>query len=403
MKPAKKRKKTIQAENDVHEMPGKINFVLPHWLERLLNILPWGILAYALFMYILSSNIPPRTENRMDEFQITGFVAYAAIFFLSGIAIRRASGLIPELWERNIFPIEAKADLGRFSGRLENLANHVLWQVVFFLLSLFIPLTGILLSCTMKNASGLDLLFCNYHEGAIRASKAAFEAVIGIFMTLVAWRVFVAAWGIRSLGSGFDLTPNWHHPDKSGGLLPIGITGFWIAGILAVPAIYLGTWQILCAGTGVAVCGNILRLESRMLHFQELLLVVIAASLVSFVWPLWTIHRVMVKKRDDLHRGELQAVGQKIHEVSRQIIENASLISDRDGDGQKALEENAILQKKLDALQKTYSDLEHLPVWPFNKETVIQLISTQGIPLLGLTGIGSKVVDILKIFFKPGP
>jgi len=65
------------------------------------------------------------------------------------------------------------------------------------------------------------------------------------------------------------------------------------------------------------------------------------------------------------------------------------------------LEENATLQKELDALQKIYLDLEQLPVWPFNKNTLVQLITAQGIPLLGLTGIGSKTLDFINIFIKP--
>jgi hypothetical protein len=107
----------------------------------------------------------------------------------------------------------------------------------------------------------------------------------------------------------------------------------------------------------------------------------------------------MVKKRDKLHRDELRLVGQKINEISMQIIRNADRISLRNEEGNKALDENIILQKKLDALQKTYLDLEQLPVWPFNKDTVLQLLSTQGIPLLGLI-IGSRTLDFLKIIFN---
>ena len=217
---------------------------------------------------------------------------------------------------------------------------------------------------------------------------------------LVVWRIFIVAWGIRKLATKFDMLPNWYHPDKSGGLLPIGTTSVWIASILAVPAIYLGTWQILCAGQGIEVCSHILRIESRMLYFKELLLVVFVIFLISFVWPLWTTHQVMVRKREKVQHYELMMVEQKINKISQQIIENADKICQRDHDGQKALDENMMLQKKLDALQKTYLDLQHLPVWPFNKATILQLISTQGIPLLGLTGTGSKTIDLLKILFK---
>lgn len=305
-----------------------------------------------------------------------------------------------ELWERNIFPENTKTDLSQFSMRLENLANHRILQIVFILAALFIPLAGILRSCISQNAVGLDLLFCNYDNGALRTSKAVFEAIVGFFIILVTWRVFILAWGIRKLGTKFDMTPNWHHPDKGGGLLPIGETCFWIASILAAPAIYLGTWQILCAGQGVEVCNNILRLESRLSYFQGLLFVVFVASLISFVWPLWTTHQIMARKREKILQEDARVIGQKINTISQQIIENANKISDNKQEGQKALDENAVLQKKLDALQKIYLDLENLPVWPFNRDTVIQLISTQGISLLGLTGVGSKTLDFLRLLFR---
>jgi hypothetical protein len=82
-------------------------------------------------MYILSSNIPPKTENRLDELQITGFIAYAVFFFLARILFIKASRLILQLWERNIFPQDTKANLIQFSKHLENLANHKSWQVIF--------------------------------------------------------------------------------------------------------------------------------------------------------------------------------------------------------------------------------------------------------------------------------
>jgi len=397
MSPPKKKKENLEQSQGTLKV---VEFVSPQWLRKALQILPPVILVYALVMYILSLNIPPKVENRLDELQVTGFVAYAAILFLAQTALSKTSGVFIELWERNIFPKSDKARLAQFSKHLEGLANHNLWQAIFLLVALLIPLAGILRSCAEQNAVGLDLLFCNYDKGAIRTSKSVFEMVIGLFMILMAWRVFVAAWGIRKLGSEFDITPNWHHPDKSGGLLPVGTTSFWIASILAIPAIYLGTWQILCSGDGIEVCGNILRLDSRILYFRELSFVVVIASLISFVWPLWSVHQIMLKKRGKLQREELTVIGHKINEVSAQIIENVDKISDKSQQGQKALDENITLQKKLDALKKTYIDLEQLPVWPFNKDTIIQLISTQGIPLLGLTGIGSKALDFLKIIFR---
>ena len=392
------RKKRLVGKSN-NQMLQEIDFILPVWLKKSIKTLPWIILIYVVLMYILSYNIPPGMENRLDELQLTGFIAYAAILFLVQITLDNASGMVIELWGRNIFPEDAKAELIQFSMRLENLANHIVWQIVFLLPALLIPLAGILRSCISQNVVGLDLLFCNYHNGAIRTSKSIFEMIIGFFMIMVVWRIFVLAWGIRKLGSKFDMTPNWHHPDKSGGLLPIGTVTLGIASTIAVPAIYIGTWQILCSGQGVEVCGNILRLESRMAYFQELLFVLFIVSLVSFVGPLWTTHTVMIKKQDQL-QDELRMIGKKINDISQKIIDNVNRITENKKDSQQALDENDLLQKKLDALQKIYLDLDNLPVWPFNKDTVIQIISTQGIPLLGLTGIGSNVLDFFSILFK---
>jgi hypothetical protein len=399
MKSLQKRAKLPGTGTDQLEIQSKVDFVSPRWLKVVIKILPLIILAYALIMYILSSSSSPETENRLDEFQISGFIAYAAIFFLAQILFTKASVLILQLWKRNIFHYDAKVHLNQFSKHLENLANHNLWQIIFILLALVIALAGSFNSCKAQNTVGLELLFCNYHKGAIRTSKSVFETIIEVCMALVIWRILITAWTIRELGSKFDLKPNWHHPDKSGGLLPIGTTSFWIASIFAVPAIYIGAWLILCGDQRIEVCSHMIRLNSRLLFFKELLLVIFVASLISFVWPLWATHQVMVKKRDQVQHDELIVVGQKINEVSQQIIENVDKIPQRNQSGQKALDENLILQKKLDALQKTYLDLERLPVWPFNKDTILQLISTQGIPLLGLTGIGSKTLDLLQIVF----
>ena len=224
-------------------------------------------------------------------------------------------------------------------------------------------------------------------------------------MILMVWRMFVIAWGIRELGKNFNIAPNWYHPDKSGGLLPIGQTCLWMAGVVAIPGTYLGIWQALCSGSGIAVCNNILRLETRIFYFQQLLALVILAALVVFIWPLWTTHQVMVKKRTELHQKELKIIGQKINDISKRKLQifayNPSANQDEQKESDKSIvDESENLQLELEALQKAYTDLEKLPVWPFNKDTFLQLISTQGIPLLGLTGIGPKVIELLEILFK---
>ena len=390
---------------EIYANLGDINFLSHRWLQRQVDILPVLLLLYALTIYFFFSQVTPVGENRIDEFQITGFIGYAAILFVLKVVFQKASNLVNELWQRKVFDGNSKEELIRFSSKLEALANHKILQSIFFIGALLIPLVGIIYSCSEQNATGINLLFCNYQKGWLRSSKAILEAVVGVILIFMVWRVFVIAWGIRKLGKDFNITPNWHHPDKSGGLLPIGRTCFWMAGVVAIPATYLGTWQILCSGPGIAVCNNILRLETRIFYFQQLLALVIIAALIIFIWPLWTTHQVMVRKRTELHRKELKIIGQKINDVSQQIIRVLNFDSSTNQDGTKVsdksiVDESKNLHAELEALQKAYTDLEQLPVWPFNKDTVLQLISTQGIPLLGLTGIGTKIMELLEILFK---
>ncbi len=385
-----------------HNTFGIIDFLAPNWLRALADILPFFILIYALVNYWYSFRVNLVGENRLDQLQITGFVVYAAIFLVLKNVYLNASKLIDELWQRKIFPEDSKTNLIEFSTKLEVLANHKLLQAVFSLSILLTPLIGIIYSCAEQNATGMGLLFCNYQKGWVRSSKSILEFIIVACLVLMVWRVFVIAWGIQKLGSSFDLRPNWYHPDKSGGLLPVGITCFWIAAVLGIPGIYLGAWQIICLESGTLLCNNIPRLATRMLYFQEYLFFIIVASLISFIWPLWTIHKVMVKKRATLHHGELNTIGQKINEISQQLILNTRRISipaqvNAADEAKDKIEESGKLQEKLGILQKIYLDLEQLPVWPFNKNIVLQVISTQGIPILGLTGIGSKILEFLRL------
>ena len=78
------------------------------------------------------------------------------------------------------------------------------------------------------------------------------------------------------------------------------------------------------------------------------------------------------------------------------MVTNVGKIPHLKGSGMKnILEENELLNEKLILLQKTYDELDKMPVWPFNKNTVLKLATSQSIPLLGLTGIGAEIINFL--------
>ena len=48
--------------------------------------------------------------------------------------------------------------------------------------------------------------------------------------------------------------------------------------------------------------------------------------------------------------------------------------------------------EKIRRLDKIYRDF---PIWPFNYSILIAFITTQAIPLLGLTGLGSSTINAM--------
>ena len=164
---------------ELYDNLGDINILSLRWLKNLFNIMPILLVLYALTIYTFHSRVTPVSENRIDEFQITGFIGYAAILFVLRIVFQNASNLVNELWQRKVFDENSKEDLITFSNKLESLANNTLWQFIFFIVALLIPLVGIIYSCSEQNATGINILFCNYQKGWLRASKSILEAIVG--------------------------------------------------------------------------------------------------------------------------------------------------------------------------------------------------------------------------------
>ena len=109
------------------------------------------------------------------------------------------------------------------------------------------------------------------------------------------------------------------------------------------------------------------------------------------------------KEKRKTEQTELSAISQNIDLISKTLVSNAEKITQlNDEDTQKLLTENEMLENKLKVLQDTYSTLNRLPAWPFDKNTVLKVASSQGIPLLGLTGLGADILNLLNSFLAVG-
>jgi len=111
----------------------------------------------------------------------------------------------------------------------------------------------------------------------------------------------------------------------------------------------------------------------------------------------------MEKEKRKIEQAGLSTISQNIDLISKTLVANAEKITQlNEEETQRLLAENEVLENKLTVLQDTYAELNRLPVWPFGRNTILKVASSQGIPLLGLTGIGADLLNILNSI-SPGP
>jgi hypothetical protein len=362
-------------------------------LRWVLYGLPWVILI-ALLVEILSSNDPMFFSGQ--------FAAVLALF-----AFQMLMQHIPEtfdvLWSRNIIVLKpetrtsSEEETGDSKPAAPNAKSSTLVQhYASYLKGVESSLNhpgGLILGLVF---AGLGMARFPYETGGLgeflrlypQASwdyqlEVVFEGLIGFVLGLMAWRMLFTALQVSELDNLFDLEVQFDHPDGAGGLEPLGNLCLWNALILTIPAAYFAAWMILGPRS---IYGN-----AYTDLFTKLLLVPILLTPVTFILPLWSIHRLMAAKAVTLRR-DLDELGESINRLARQILNQADTL-DPD-DAQKKV-------KSLELMQQVYQDSRNIPVWPLNVTILTKFGTAQIVPLLGLTGLGQpllKVVDSLVKF-----
>lgn len=208
------------------------------------------------------------------------------------------------------------------------------------------------------------------------------EFIIGYIIGLLAWRMIVAGYQIWQMGMKFDLALQLGHPDRCGGLSPIGNLCLWNALIVSTAGVHLGGWIIL---------GPILPEQYSDLAawytplFSTLLLVPLAVAAISFFLPLWSVHQIMVAKRALIQR-QLDQLGQSINHLARELLDRADELDPV---------ESEKMARKLERMQQIYRENQHISVWPFNTRILAKFTTSQIVPLLGLTGLGQPVLKAI--------
>ena len=218
------------------------------------------------------------------------------------------------------------------------------------------------------------------------------QIAIAYLIGLLAWRMIVIAVQVSRLGHRFDLDVQVQHPDKSGGLKPLGDLCFSNALIISILGIYLGGWIIAIDFSVSNQLGSTNPLLDFSFYnlwepfFRQLLLLFLILAMLAFFMPLYSVHLAMIRKRAELQQM-LDGISSRIDHLTKQLLDRAE---------DMRVDEAEQIAKEISHLQQVYQNNSTIPVWPFDRSHLIKFVSTQTIPVLGLTNIGPAILDLIK-------
>lgn len=203
------------------------------------------------------------------------------------------------------------------------------------------------------------------------------EPILGYFLGMIAWRMLITGLQIYRVDKKFNLVPRLNDPDQCGGLNPLGKLCLYNAKIVGIWGALLGIWIIL--GTSYQIYDNYLPLY----YYQIPVLLLVAVA--GFFIPLWGVHCAMAKRKVDLDI-KLDQIAQNINELSQKRL-NWALKGEQEPDS---------VAVDIEKMKKVFAENINYPVWPFNYSLILSFVTSQAIPLLGLTGLGAPILNILR-------
>jgi hypothetical protein len=122
--------------------------------------------------------------------------------------------------------------------------------------------------------------------------------------------------------------------------------------------------------------------------FKNLLPLPMAAAMICFFLPLslWDIHKIMSARRAQTQR-RLDHLEKSIDRLAQDVL---------DHENGKSPEQMINLAKSIELMQQFYQKYKNYPVWPFNKEMITLLITSQAVQILSLVGLGASIANNLR-------
>jgi len=159
------------------------------------------------------------------------------------------------------------------------------------------------------------------------------------------------------------------HPDKAGGLRPVGYLGL------------RNQYALTLFGFNVVL----LLVVSQYLNKNEFLIGLLVAAVVAYVVvgpivfmaPLLPFRKAMREEKASLMSGIAKRAGAKLKELRQQPLEEA--ISKED-------------EELIDRLRKISAAIDELPVWPFDADTLRKFLTAYAFPIIAAAFPVAKTV-----------
>ena len=365
----------------VMERLADFNVVSHAYLRSTIAWLPTLLVVLLLVDWLIGSGVFAK-----DLFRLSGVVTIAIEFVILGLLFHRLPETLEALWQRGLIqypeePARLQDETVRFINSFEKALNSRWCWVV----GIACALGGLGATYPARyffqtGSSPFDFkgLLAYYLWGNL----AIVAAPLGYLLGGMLWRVCIIAAYTSKHGGYFRIIAQPNHPDRTGGLKPLGDLCLTVALLVLVPAIYLSVWGF--AATFIKTDAEIYtQLWSGL--FRQWLILLSLLALFSFLQPLYNVHLQMQKRRREI-MAELNVLTQRIDDLSEELRTKAHTFAPKDGE--EKLEELAFMKK-------VYLENSQIPTWPIEWKTFLKFISAQAVPILSLIGTSEPVINLI--------
>jgi hypothetical protein len=352
-------------------------------IDWILRVIPWLMLVF-LFPIVWPSN-PFRIPGRVMFY--TGYIAAGVALVIFRLALTKIFPCFASLYQRGILESRAEGksappvmEYHQFCHHLEEDLNHRRSQWIMAVLFV------VLVSSWFFYRRPFSTL-----QRPILLVGFVVEMILSFLIGFLAWRMLAVGRAVWNLPASFTLKLDVLHPDKCGGLEPLGNLCLWNALIISCAGIYIGGW--------LAVEPKSTLWEQAQAYrpvFQLLLGIPMTMAVITFFLPLMQTHLEMVVRKREI-QIRLDEMAQKISAADDDLLRKAEDLG---------ADEVELKMKNLAIMRKVYDQYQYIPEWPVNFNLLTKFCLSQTVPVLSLIGISEPIVkavgDLIKLVQVPG-